>query len=138
LQVMRNTLLHGRGDGTFEEIANFAGVTASDWSWQPLFLDVDLDGYEDLLITSGHARDVQDIDTTNRIKELQAKNELLPANLALNGGKPLDRQERFTEELRRGMLMYPPLDMPIVAFRNKGNLQFEEVTEAWGLNQLAV
>jgi hypothetical protein len=39
-----------RGDGTFEEIAAYAGVTASDWSWQPVFLDVDLDGFEDMII----------------------------------------------------------------------------------------
>src|SRR6266851_1474439 len=46
-QVMRNTLFHNRGDGTFEEIADFSGVSASEWSWQPVFIDVDLDGYEE-------------------------------------------------------------------------------------------
>ena len=46
-------LFHNRGDGTFEEIAAYAGVTAADWSWQPVFLDVDLDGYEDLIISDG-------------------------------------------------------------------------------------
>jgi len=47
---MQNTLLHNRGDGTFEEIADYCGLPASDWSWQPVFIDVDLDGYEDLII----------------------------------------------------------------------------------------
>ncbi|HXJ73287.1 MAG TPA: VCBS repeat-containing protein, partial [Candidatus Dormibacteraeota bacterium] len=56
-QFMRNTLYLNRGDQTFAEIANFAGVAASEWSWSPVFLDVDLDGYEDLLITTGHAKD---------------------------------------------------------------------------------
>src|SRR2546430_2303124 len=42
-QIMRNTLFHNCGDGVFEEIADFAGVSASDWSWQPVFVDVDLD-----------------------------------------------------------------------------------------------
>src|SRR6266404_4035675 len=59
-QIMRNTLFHNRGDGTFEEIADFCGLAASDWSWQPVFVDVDLDGYEDLIISAGHRRDVQD------------------------------------------------------------------------------
>ena len=55
-------LFRNRGDGTFEEIAAYAGVTASDWSWQPYFLDVDLDGYEDIIIPTGFAHDVNDMD----------------------------------------------------------------------------
>ena len=51
-----NVLFHNRGDGTFEEIAAYAGVTASDWAWQPVFLDVDLDGYEDIIIPAGYVR----------------------------------------------------------------------------------
>ena len=34
-QIMRNTLFRNRGDGTFAEIANYCGVSASEWSWQP-------------------------------------------------------------------------------------------------------
>ena len=48
--------------GRFAEIADLAGVSASEWAWQPVFLDVDLDGYEDVLITTGHYKDVQDMD----------------------------------------------------------------------------
>jgi len=33
-----------RGDGTWAEIAQLAGAQASEWSWCPIFLDVDLDG----------------------------------------------------------------------------------------------
>ena len=55
-------LFHNRGDGTFEEIAAYAGVTATGWSWQPVFLDVDLDGYEDIIIPTGYSRDVNDMD----------------------------------------------------------------------------
>src|SRR5262249_46933360 len=46
-QVGRNTLFLNRGDGTYAEIAQFSGIDASEWSWCPVFLDVDLDGYED-------------------------------------------------------------------------------------------
>src|SRR5260370_25098248 len=31
---------------------------------------------------------------------------------------------------------YPPLQMPIVGFRKRGDCSFEETTEAWGLNHL--
>ncbi|MEO5569275.1 MAG: VCBS repeat-containing protein, partial [Gemmatimonadaceae bacterium] len=48
-QWMRNSLHLGRGDGTWAQIADFAGVASSDWTWGSAFLDVDLDGYEDLI-----------------------------------------------------------------------------------------
>src|SRR3989442_3306706 len=37
----------------FSEIGYLAGVYATDWSWAPLFADLDNDGYKDLFITSG-------------------------------------------------------------------------------------
>ena len=61
-------LFHNRGDGTFEEIAAYAGVTATGWSWQPVFLDVDLDGYEDIIIPTGYYRDVNDLDAIEKGK----------------------------------------------------------------------
>src|SRR5439155_9984718 len=66
-QVGRNTLFLNRGDGTYAEIAQFSGLDATEWSWCPIFLDVDLDGYEDLLISTGNRFDTQDSDADNRI-----------------------------------------------------------------------
>jgi len=129
-QVMRNTLFHGRGDGTFEEIADFAGLAASDWSWQPAFLDVDLDGYEDLIISAGHQRDVQDLDATARILALQHP---WPRDM-----DPRAHQEAFTREMMEHARIYPRLEMPVVCFRNRGDLTFEEVTAQWGIGSLGV
>jgi len=129
-QVMRNTLFHGRGDGTFEEIADFAELAASDWSWQPAFLDVDLDGYEDLIISAGHQRDVQDLDATARILALQHP---WPRDM-----DPRAHQEAFTREMMEHARIYPRLEMPVVCFRNRGDLTFEEVTAQWGTGSLGV
>ena len=61
-QVSRNTLFLNRGDGTYAEIAQLSGLEASEWSWTPIFLDVDLDGYEDLLVSTGFERDNMNVD----------------------------------------------------------------------------
>ena len=50
------------------EVSHFAGVNASEWSWGPVFLDVDLDGYEDLLIPNGQIWDTQNADLADRIE----------------------------------------------------------------------
>ena len=69
-QYMRNTLLLNRGDNTFAEIAQLGGVHASEWSWSPLFLDLDFDGYEDILVVTGHYYDAMDADVQQELKTM--------------------------------------------------------------------
>src|SRR5437867_3812174 len=75
-QYSFNTLQLNRGDGTYAEVAQFSGLDASEWSWTPVFLDVDLDGYEDLLITTGHERDALHMDIVNRIEATKSRQKL--------------------------------------------------------------
>jgi hypothetical protein len=110
-QVGRNTLFRGNGDGTWSEIAEFAGLAATDWSWQPVFLDVDLDGFEDVLIVNGMMFDTQDRDTLARIQ-------------ALGRQSP--------ESARGTLLLYPPFPSPNVAFRNLGHFEFRDASAEWG------
>lgn len=107
-QMQRNTLQLNRGDGTFEEIARYADVGASGWSWSTLFLDVDLDGWEDILVGTGHLWDVMDGDTQYRLRN--RLNEI---------------------DWHRMVFEFPPLPLPNVAFRNRGDLTFEDASLAW-------
>ena len=104
-QKPRNTLYLSRGDGTWKEAAQFAGLDASGWSWGSTFMDVDLDGFEDLLIGTGHFYDAMDKDAAQRVGSM---------------------------DWRQRILGFPPLRLSNVAFRNRGDLTFEEVGEAWG------
>jgi len=133
-QVMRNTFFRSRGDGTFAQIAYFSGLQASEWSWQPVFLDVDLDGYEDVLVTSGHARDVQDADKSNEIKQLQSEGKLTGA--AGVKSQVFGKADVHTAELLAMSKLRPRLDTAVVAFRNKGDLTFAE--QDWGTGRRAI
>lgn len=110
-QVARNTLQLGRGDGTFAEAAYFAGLEATGWTWSLIFLDVDLDGYEDLLTATGHPFDTQDLDAQERID-------------AAGPYRP--------DQIPGKLLQYPPLLSPLRVFRNQGNLRFQDVSTEWG------
>lgn len=112
-EVNRNTLYRGNGDNSWSEVAEFAGVSTTDWSWQPVFLDVDLDGFEDLLVVNGMMYDTQDRDTLARIRAL---------------GK------QSTEAARTNLLAYPGYASPKSAFRNLGNFTFEDRAKEWGLD----
>lgn len=114
-ETPRNTLFLNRGDGTYAEIAELAGVDASEWSWGVQFLDVDLDGYEDLLVPTGHNHDVQEADALRVIRQTRAADSI-PARLA---------------NLQR----LPKLLTPILAFRNEHpEPRFREAQERWGLD----
>jgi hypothetical protein len=129
-QVMRNTLQYNRGDGTFAEISQFSGVSASEWSWCPYFIDVDLDGFEDLLIAAGHFKDVQDMDANRKLATTRENFSAIT--------DPEERHKAFVAAKMRNDRVYPDLFEPILAFRNTGKLGFEEVTGSWGTDQPGV
>ena len=114
-QSSRNTVFLNRGDGTYAEIAQYAGLEASEWSWTPIFLDVDLDGYEDLLIANGFARDNMNLDALEAVRR---------------AGK-----SESTIQLRR---LFPRLATPNCAFRNLGNAKFAEVGHEWGFDTAVI
>lgn len=114
-QYMLNTLFLNRGDGTFAEIAQLAGVDASEWSWAAIFLDVDLDGWEDLLISNGHERDARNLDVSDQLRALRTARQMSPQEI-------LEARTRF-----------PRLATENLAFRNQHDLTFRDVTREWGL-----
>ncbi len=66
-QYAKNALQLNQGNGTFKEIASYAGVHATDWSWSPLLFDFDMDGQKDLFISNGIPKRMNDIDYINFI-----------------------------------------------------------------------
>src|SRR5262249_8060721 len=117
-QYNRNMLFFGRPDGTFYEAALMAGVPATDWGWCPVLIDVGLDGYEDLLVTTGFESDVMDQDRKDEMR---------------------NPQRRFTRnELRRTLEFYSRWHTAKVAFRNRHDGTFEPVSRDWGFDQVGV
>jgi predicted metal-dependent HD superfamily phosphohydrolase len=100
-----------RGDGTYAELAQLSGLASSDWTWSTIFLDVDLDGYEDLLMTTGHHYDVQDTDTLREFSRIREPDSI--ANRVKNLQK------------------FPRLETPKLAFRNQHDLTFVEIGAEW-------
>ena len=62
-QQMRNCLQLNTGNGyRFADIALYAGIAATDWSWSPLIADFDNDGIKDIFISNGIVRRPNDLD----------------------------------------------------------------------------
>ncbi len=116
-QFVRNTLQLNLGNGLFSEIGRLAGVYSTDWSWSPLFCDVDNDGWKDLFITNGIYRRANDLDY---VKFLTGGNRMRPDN---NTSKLSDKV------LYEKMPLYPHINY---IFRNNGDLTFTNKARDWG------
>jgi hypothetical protein len=117
-QFVRNTLQLNLGDGMFSEIGRLSGVYATDWSWSPLFCDVDNDGWKDLFITNGIYRRANDLDYVRFL----TKNSFF--TLEENKNAP-------DSVLYDKMPLYPYFNY---IYKNNGDLTFTNMAKEWGFN----
>lgn len=124
-QFMRNSLQLNRGlstsgDVVFSEIGQLAGVSATDWSWTALFVDLDNDGLKDIFITNGYPKDI-----TNRDFASYKAHEFM--------------QKGYTEGVKNKLLTaISTLEgayIPNYVFQNKGDLTFQDRSAEWGFTQ---
>lgn len=115
-QYMRNAVYVNSRGGRFIEAAHLTGLANSDWTWTVRLADFDNDGRVDVFFSNGMSRDLNDSDNP----------ELKTVNI---GETEWDKHNRAkTPELRQQNL----------AFRNSGELKFEDVSKAWGLDHVGM
>jgi hypothetical protein len=103
----------------FSDVADQAGVEATDWSWSPLLADFDNDGNKDLFISNGIVRRPNDMDYISFIS-----NESIQENLKVGNKNDLEVLRQMPEGKVSNFI-----------YRNAGDLKFEDKTEPWGLNR---
>ena len=115
-QFSKNCLQKNNGNGTsFSETALLNGVAATDWSWAPLFADLDNDGLKDLLISSGIVKRPVDLDYIRFLAGLKMKG--------------MDRTDKFDKTAIDAM---PDGKSIPYLFKGNGDLPFTNVSEEWG------
>ncbi|MCW9706365.1 FG-GAP-like repeat-containing protein [Fodinibius salsisoli] len=113
-QYNRNSLYLQREDHTYAEAAHYSQTAATEWSWATRFMDINLDGYEDLIVNTGYTYDILDIDTqAGMIQE----------------GRNMD--EDYGEFVKRA----PSLALPNKFLMNNGKLKFKDQSKQWGFTE---
>ncbi len=118
-QYTRNNLQLNNGDGTFSEIGLFAGIAATDWSWSPLWMDFDSDGFKDLFVSNGIPRRMNDIDFVKFQED---------RGLQLKENSTRSVEEKELEVVDK----MPRVKLPNKLFRNTGKLHFDDLTDQIG------
>lgn len=112
-QYMYNTLQINNGFGEFSDVAHIAGLSKTDWSWGGLMVDVDNDGFKDIVISNGVKKDVRNNDfLTGLYKELETKSQ------------------DFFEMSKKA----PSNPLPNYIYKNKNGYEFENVTKKWSFD----
>jgi hypothetical protein len=116
-QYMSNAL-HINDGSRFTEIANYAGVAKTDWSWGALLFDMDNDGYKDIYVCNGIYHDLTNQDFMDFFA-----NDLMQ-KMVVTGKK---------DDIETIIAKMPSTPIPNYAFKNNKNLTFTNEATNWGL-----
>lgn len=119
-QSSRNCLQRNNGDGkNYSDVGLMAGISATDWSWCPLFADFDNDGNKDLFISSGIVKRPVDLDYVKFVSDLKMKG--------------MDRTDAYDDEAIKAM---PDGSSHPYFFKGDGKIKFSDVSDDWGTGKM--
>jgi enediyne biosynthesis protein E4 len=121
-QYMHNVLHLNHGNLFFSDVSQLANVSKTEWSWSTLLTDFDNDGNRDIFVANGYRRDLFDGD-------IQQKQD---AYVQANVHRYSSSAEMFEKGFKEYIEIYDPIKVRNYLFKNKGNLDFENVSQAWG------
>nr|MBX2871061.1 VCBS repeat-containing protein [Saprospiraceae bacterium] len=135
-QYMYNTLQLNNGTAEhslpyFSDLAALAGVSSTDWSWGPLFFDMDNDGDKDLFISNGIKRDFRNVDYLHYRE--RAENAFLEKVKEVSSTLRAVVQQQHDSDLIRRM---PPRLKNNYFYENNGDLGFTKRTGEWAPERL--
>lgn len=107
----------------FSEIAQLAGIWQTDWSWSVLMADFDNDGWKDIQITNGLAKDL----TNNDFLFFRTSRYVNPVEET----RPL---ESSAESLRKDLDSYGSIKIKNYFYHNNADLTFSNATALTGMD----
>lgn len=117
-QFARNVLQLNNRNGSYSEIGRLSGVSATDWSWGALIMDLDNDGWKDIFVANGIYKDLLDRDFLDLYSDPSVMRTMI----------------RTEESAILSIIDQIPSErIPNYAFHNNGDLTFTNLAAPWGL-----
>lgn len=119
-QYMFNEFQLNNGNNSFSEISNMAKIAKTEWSWAPLFADLDNDGLKDLVVTNGYKQNALDNDFRIKLGERKAQ-----------GNIPMQERMQWINKI-------PEYKAQNYFFKNNGELGFQDTNNEWIISNAGI
>ena len=125
---LNNGKMLDEGVPTFSEIAQLARVSNTNWSWAPLFFDMNNDGWQDLFVSNGIERAFRNNDfVIYKTKKIMQLYEDL---------KKTQNRDSLIEKYYEEMLAVMPKKKEVnLLYLNNKNFTFKEMSGDWNLTK---
>lgn len=114
-QYTRNMLHLNRGGEYFQETGLSSNLAATDWSWSALFSDFDLDGKQDVFISTGIPKRPNDLDYIKYVSSKQIQKKM-------NTTRLVDQ---------KALEMMPSGKVPNYIFKGEKDAYFKDLSQKW-------
>lgn len=119
-QYARNCLqLNVDGGKHYSDIALYANVAATDWSWSPLLADFDNDGVRDLFVSNGIVRRPNDLDFIKFVSSTAVSKAL--------------QDNRQSDQIAIDKM--PAGKISNIIYKGSKDLRFIDKSVEWGVNE---
>ncbi len=115
-QYQRNVMQLNNAGLNFSEITYHSNISSTEWSWSPLLVDFDNDGFKDLFISAGTRKELFNLDHVSNFR---------------NSSGLFDPTKQWLLDWRD----IPSYQYHNYIFKNNDGLAFSDKTISWGLEK---
>ncbi len=127
LQLNNGNMLGNGNIPAFSDVAQIAGVSKTNWSWAPLFFDMDNDGWQDLFVSNGVLRSFRNNDFVSYKRQRVAQ--------LYKDIETYRNRDSLIEKYYTDLLAVMPEKKEVNLFyRNNGDFTFSEMNKLWKLD----
>ncbi|OWW27405.1 hypothetical protein B4Q04_07060 [Zobellia sp. OII3] len=127
LQLNNGNMLENSTVPAFSDVAQFAGLSKTNWSWAPLFFDMNNDGWQDVFVSNGVLRSFRNNDFVIYKRQRVAK---LYDDIKKYGNK-----DSLIASYYRDLLAVMPEKKEVnLLYLNNRDFTFSEMNGSWKLN----
>lgn len=118
-QLAKNVLQINLGNKKYAEAASLLGMSNTDWSWSPLLVDMDNNGFKDILISNGILRNNNSLDWAKYLSDIYK-----------------NKNSQWNEDsIFKALQNVSSTPVHNYCFENKGNWNIIDKSIEWGWEQ---
>jgi len=139
LQYKRNAVYLNNELNRFREVAYLTQMARTNWTWSVKIQDLNSDGRNDVLYTTGMTRDLIDMDYSRQLAKLKAMyKRKYHQRSQKDKAAEKEWKKKWLRHRRNVFEQGPTRREKNLVFRNRGDLRFQRMGAAWGFDRKTI